>query len=179
MSDIYYDFPGYLSLNEKIEHLRQRAIALQAMTEPAGEYQRHLGGAILEVAKLYSSFAGCMELLAKTMPYSTGDRVRLVRAPRCESGWSHCKHFLVAGAVGTVKSVELDYLMRDWSLYVEFDDESWIPSFDYDGHKKGVPVPTPPDRRHVFGFGPDWVEKVDLLKEISTASIADRDPGDE
>lgn len=164
MSTIYYDFPGHPSLDDKIAHLRERAEFLSAALRPIDkDYSGHLGGAILEIAKLYSSFAGCMELFARTVPYRAGDRVRLLRAPKCEGGWASSRHFLVAGALATVKSVEIDYLMRDWSLYLEFDDESWIAPFD-DYHlkyKRGDVIPTPPEDRHVYGFKPDWVEKVE------------------
>lgn len=155
MSEIYYGFPNNLmDVQERVTYLRERASKLQNAAEQTNE------SAILELAKLYSSLAGCMNLLSQQLPYKVGDRVRLVIAPKCEGGWASSKHFLVVGAIGTIKSVYVDYLMRDWSVYVEFDDESWIPSMTYDGRTAGVPVLVDPNSRHIYGFAPRYIEKV-------------------
>lgn len=161
MSNLYYSFSNAdLDVQQKVEHLRKRSDALKAAhTASPDDY-------IKQTAAIYASFAGCMELLAKQLPYKAGDRVRLTKAPKCEGGWAESKHFLVEGAVGTIKAVGIDYLMRNWSVYVEFDDESWIPSTDYADHKKGVPVPVDPDHRHVYGFAPHYIAAVEQGGEL-------------
>ena len=174
MSERWYQFPGSdSSLQENIDHLKKRAEALNELASKLeGAYQQ---SAITELTALYSSFAGCMALLAEQLPFKDGDRVRLVVAPECTGGWAPSKHFLVVGAVGTIKSVSIDYLMRDWSVNVEFDDESWIPSSDYvtSGHKKGVAVPVAPENRHVYGFSPRYVEKIETPKHWSMRTHKD------
>ena len=155
MTELYYEFPAAYSLRQKIDHLRRHSKALV-------ECSSKLSSADLAIAaKLYTSFAASLELIESTIPYKEGDRVRIIKAPKCEGGWSRAKHFLVVGAIGTVKSVEIDYLMRDWHLDLEFETESWIPHAD----AVGVPVLVLPSERHVWGFRPESVEKVeeDLL----------------
>lgn len=151
--DLYYAFPGHtMDVLAKAEHLRKRSDVLSkaaaAISEPS----------LSELGKVYASFAGCMELLARQLSFKAGDPVRLTKAPKCDGGWKNSAHFLIAGAVGTIKAVEIDYLMRDWAVYVEFDDESHICSFAYDGHAIGDVIPTEPGQRHVYGFKPSSVE---------------------
>jgi hypothetical protein len=81
-------------------------------------------------------------------PYQPGDRVILARPPKItpeESwGWMSSKHFLVKGAVGTVKEIDWSGGKNGhYSCAVDFDDESWI-------DRKGVAQPIPPERHHVF-----------------------------
>jgi hypothetical protein len=164
MSDLYYRFPyGSSDVQDKVKHLKDRADALSAVaTKLDGVSEQTM---LTEMAKLYTSFAGCMALLAKQLPYQAGDRVFLVKAPKCEGGWASSKHFLVIGAPGTIKSIEIDYLMRDWSVYVEFDNESWIASTDFGKYgdepprKAGDVIPVKPEDRHVFGFSRDYIAK--------------------
>lgn len=156
VTDRYYRWPSsQLDVQDKIRHLRERAQVLGDAATTLGE-----GGdtSISVLANLYSSFAGCLSLLAAQLPYKQGDRVRLVKAPKCEGGWQGSKHFLVKGAIGTIKLVEIDYLMRDWSVYISFDDESWIASWDSSEHRKGNMVPIPVADRHLYGFSPTYVE---------------------
>lgn len=158
MTDRYYCFPNSdFDIEDKVEHLRKRAEAIGAAAKISGEGGPFRDTALSTLADIYTSFAGCMALLAKAIPFKRGDRVRLVRKPKCEGGWAAHAHYLVAGARGTVSHVDLDYLMRDWRVYVKFDDESWIPSW---GDSAGVPVPVEPEKRHVFGFGPKALEKI-------------------
>jgi hypothetical protein len=158
MRDLYYSFPNMADVQEKVSHLRTRAAHLAKVAELTNEQS------FRSMAEVYTSFAGCMELLARQLPYKAGDRVRLVRAPDCNNGWASSRHFLVVGAVGTIKAIEIDYLMRDWAVFVEFDEESWLCSFEHEDHKTkrrvkvGDVVPTDPDKRHLYGFKPASVE---------------------
>ncbi len=158
MSDLYYRFQNGMYLDEKAKTLKERAKILgdaaeQMKCESTAAY-----------AGLCASFAGCIDLLSRNLPFKAGDRVRLVKAPACTGGWESSKHFLVVGALATVKGISLDYLMRDWSVYLEFDDESWIPSGDSGSWHKGPPykagdkVLAAPDQRHVYGFGPSFIK---------------------
>jgi NTP pyrophosphatase (non-canonical NTP hydrolase) len=60
--------------------------------------------------------------LAHRPVFKQGDRVVLKKAPKIEkdSGWYGSRHFLIAGATGTVGAVDFK------NAYVRFDDESWI-----------------------------------------------------
>jgi hypothetical protein len=93
----------------------------------------------------------CQELLVtKYAPFKVGDRVILTKTPDINSkdswGWMGSKHFLVKGAHGTVRSVDVDG--RGFSASVEFDDESWIAP---DG------CINPIKDKHVFGFHEDYL----------------------
>jgi hypothetical protein len=144
MSDLYYRFPyGSSDVQDKVKHLKDRADALSAVaTKLDGVSEQTM---LTEMAKLYASFAGCMTLLAKQIPYKVGDRVFLVKAPKCEGGWASSKHFLVVGAPG--------------------DNESWIASTDFGKYgdepprKAGDVIPVKPEDRHVFGFSRDYIAK--------------------
>lgn len=172
MTDRYYRWPSnQLDVQDKIAHLRERAVALGEAVTKLQEGGPYNVTGLSALADLYASFAGCLALFADQLPYKRGDRVRIVKAPKCEGGWAASKHFLVVGAIGTVALVEVDYLMRDWHVSVCFDDESWIASADYPPDiKKGDMTPVPPERRHVYGLSPSYVEKIaDLAKETKVA----------
>jgi hypothetical protein len=80
------------------------------------------------------------------LPFREGDRVALVRdlqIPR-NDGWYHCRHFLVQGAVGTVREV-VHSGGDHFTFYVRFDDESWVDD-------RGEVHATAEENRHVFGF---------------------------
>ncbi len=172
MTDLYYRFPSsQTDIQVRIAHLRGRAEQLSKVAANLPDRVVH------DLACLYASFAGCMELLAKQLPYKAGDRVQLAKAPTCEGGWFGSKHFLVIGAVATVSFVELDHLMRHWTLYLTFDNESHVCGFAYEGNKAGDLVPIPPERRHVFGFPDHFV--VPLGSTLPTPAVHDRDRGDE
>jgi hypothetical protein len=78
-------------------------------------------------------------------PFKVDDRVILCKAPVLEEGhgWYPSRHFLVKGAKGVVKEVDLG--SKGFSFSVVFEDESYL---DRDGKIH----PTPEDRRHHFGF---------------------------
>lgn len=89
--------------------------------------------------------------LIERAPFHEGDRVSLKRAPEIgpESGWLGCKHFLVQGAVGTVRTVEF-YDSR-FTFMVTFDDESWI---DAEGKIRLANK----DRPGHFSFSEDYLQ---------------------
>lgn len=88
-------------------------------------------------------------LLSKYAPFHVGGRVFLTETPRIEadSGWARSAHFLVRGAVGTIREVDVDG--RGFSAAVEFDDESWVCDF---GADKGKVMPIEPECRHTYHF---------------------------
>jgi hypothetical protein len=67
-------------------------------------------------------------LLAHYAKFHTDDRVRLRRTPRIDAmrapGWLGSKHFLVAGALGTVRDV--DFRQGTFYYQIVFDAESWL-----------------------------------------------------
>lgn len=72
-------------------------------------------------------------LMTRFAPFKVGDRVALRRAPDMDSnhGWRHCRHFLIPGAVGTVRSADCS-LAGNLIFDVDFDHQPWI---DQDGKK--------------------------------------------
>jgi hypothetical protein len=84
--------------------------------------------------RLIDYYQGCMA----AAKFKKGDRVQLREDA---TGWDHCKHFLVKGAVGTVE--EVDYYMGEYRYDIEFDNETWI---DRHGVKRV------PGTKHTFRF---------------------------
>lgn len=77
------------------------------------------------INKLIGNYAG---LCKRFCPFKVGNRVRLTETPvitkETAHGWLGSKHFLVAGALGTVKG--LDCYEGWWTVGVVWDDETWI-----------------------------------------------------
>ncbi len=103
---------------------------------------------------------GTYEFVMETLcPFKVGDRVQLTHTPDITGskapGWMHCKHFLVKGAAGEVKSSSCD--AKGFYFDVVFDDESWL-----------NPVTnqvTPTEKKHAFSFRRD-----SLTSEVVKAS---------
>lgn len=91
-----------------------------------------------------------VEGLFSFCPFRIGDKVVLVKKPQIDekSGWWGCRHFLVEGAIGTVR--EVDYYPWHFTACVEFDNESWIDSWN----KKEI---HPVENKHVFHFSEDYL----------------------
>lgn len=85
-------------------------------------------------------------------PFSVGDRVQLKETPKIQegSGWYHCRHFLIKGAVGTIAC--RGYSDGAFTFDVTFDDESWI-------DRLGEKHLTNANERHTFHFSETWLEK--------------------
>jgi hypothetical protein len=96
-------------------------------------------------------------LMDKFAPFKDGDKVMLKERPDpMPSGWSGSAHFLVRGALATVKEIECG--PKGFRVDVIFDDESWIRE-DWAAKTKEV-VPTEPESRHMFGFSDSAFVKV-------------------
>ena len=76
-------------------------------------------------------------LFDRFAPFKVGDRVELIKTPIINEkeswGWLSSKHFLVKGALATVKDV--DYEDGKFIVDVIFDEESWI---DDKGKKRKI-----------------------------------------
>lgn len=126
------------------ERINQGAALLKQGMEilqggPLDFYLRHLTG----VYKFAQTLA----------PYQPGTRLKLTKTPVITTnekwGWLGAKHVLVAGAIGTVREVEVD--CNGFSYLLDFESETWI------AHHSKVVHPYPPEERHLFRFGPDEV----------------------
>jgi hypothetical protein len=93
-------------------------------------------------------------LLAHYAQFHTSDRVQLRQTPRIDEmhspGWLGSKHFLVAGAPGTVRDV--DWRNGKFYYHIVFDAESWLDS-------KGVERTVDPDRHSSYSFSEDELSK--------------------
>ena len=67
-------------------------------------------------------------------PFQPGDRVVLVAPPMLDPGhgWYCCRHFLIAGAIGTVKAI--DYTQGRFSADVVFEKETYKDSNGVEHH---------------------------------------------
>jgi hypothetical protein len=125
------------NVKQAAEHLGKALTLLQR--GPIDYYLTELVGAAEYCKEHYS-------------PFKVNDNVILCKAPALEEGhgWYHCRHFLVKGAKGVVKEVDLG--SKGFSFSIEFTDESYM---DRDGKIH----PTAENRRHTFGFGEDSLVK--------------------
>jgi hypothetical protein len=89
-------------------------------------------------------------------PFKPGDRVRITKDPNITQekswGWMGAKHFLVVGALGTVRYV--DFYDGHFCADVIWDDESWISSTDKTLH------PVPLEDRALYRFWETKIERV-------------------
>ena len=104
---------------------------------PASYYEEKLHG---YVSALFERFA----------PFKIGDRVRLIRAPKCEGGWAHHKHTLVVGREGTVADV--DYVDGGFVADVAVDDQTY-----FGGDGKEHPIKRP----YTFHLSERFIAKVE------------------
>lgn len=95
----------------------------------------------------------CYDFLLTLAPLQPGARITLAATPVIteleRSGWWGARHFLVEGAVGTIRAVHAD--ADGFSYDVEFDDDSWIETHSKTVHKR------PPEARGFFHFKPKWL----------------------
>jgi len=89
-------------------------------------------------------------LFNKYAPFKVGDRVKIVKKIKCEGGWSHCKHFLIKGAKGTVR--EVDYYDGSFNAHVMFDNETWVDS---------MKMERPVSKKHVFRMWEKQIKRID------------------
>lgn len=126
---------------------------------------------LIKVAKLLGNmqlawtvrrFGEYRDGLMSHSPLQPGDRVVLAIPPRITPqkswGWMGHKHYLIEGAIGTVREI-------DWSggtdghfrCAVEFDGESWI-------DRDGQPQPIPSENRSRFWMEARRFEKALVLE---------------
>ena len=101
--------------------------------------------------------------LFERAPFQPGDRVRLSVTPTITTdvrwGWLGAKHFLVAGALGTVH--EVDFRDGHFCAGVAWDDESWI------RHSTNERVPVDPQKRSLYTLWDTQIERVNDTTEAN------------
>lgn len=117
------------------------------------ELDRLLNGGELgfKLSEILESHAS---LFNRFCPHKVGDRVQLIEdldIPE-DSGWYSSKHFLIKGAIATVKQV--GYRDDLFSFGLVFDDESWV------HYRTGKIIPTKDDQKHLFYLLENSIEKV-------------------
>lgn len=111
------------------------------------------GSFIYHVERLLGAYEYATTRLA---PAVVGDRVMLTKTPNITKskapGWMGSRHFLIRGAIATVREVSLD--TGGFCFQLMFDDESWL--------KDGVPQPIPEKDKHTYHFREDFVTRAPL-----------------
>jgi hypothetical protein len=99
-------------------------------------------------------------LMDRFAPFKEGDRVMLKERPDpMPGGWAGSAHFLVRGALATVRSV--DCTPDGFVIAVIFDEESWIKTnWDKNGTQSTEVILMEPGRKHLYGFGETALVKV-------------------
>lgn len=114
----------------------------------------HLGSGPLSyrLKQLYTAY---ILLITQYAPFKVGDTVLLSKTPYIDpdSGWYHCRHFLVSGSKATIKKIEVNVLKNDLSYDLEFENESFI-------DRNGDIIPIDLERRHTFCFGGTYFVKI-------------------
>jgi len=91
-------------------------------------------------------------LMGTYAPFKVGDRVQLSKTPvineKTAPGWRGSEHFLVKGAAGEV--AEAECVNGKFRFSILFDQETYIHPCNK--------VPTTPERRGTYSFGPDYLE---------------------
>lgn len=95
-------------------------------------------------------------------PFKVGSRVRMTKTPVINEkeawGWLGAKHFLVAGAIGTVQAIDFDD--GHFCAWVTWDNETWHLGFDRKLH-----VPTPDERKWFM----HWDTQIEAIPIASDA----------
>jgi hypothetical protein len=117
------------------------------------ELRNALSG-LSDLSYQFNKYANAYKLLlSKYAKFHVGDRVRLVLTPKISEadspGWMGSKHFLVVGARGEIRDV--DVYKDTFTYHIEFDSESWIDS-------NGVVNLVEPERRHTYNFSERYLE---------------------
>jgi hypothetical protein len=119
-----------------------------ATLRPTLKQLRKISGEWADLMYSLEKFSASHDLLlTRYAKFHVGDRVQLGITPAINEtsapGWMGSKHFLVAGASGTVHDADVcDGVFR---YQVVFDVESWVDS-------KGETHKVPPDKRHSYCF---------------------------
>jgi hypothetical protein len=113
----------------------------------AGELGFKLNEVLLTHASLFRRFC----------PYKGGDRVQLKESLDIPEGygWHHCRHFLIKGAIATVK--ETGYRDDAFTFGLVFDDESCV------HYRTGEIIPTEDDEKHLFYLSENKIEWAQML----------------
>ena len=85
--------------------------------------------------------------------FKEGDRVKLTVTPEINDktrwGWMGHKHYLVEGAIATVK--EREFYNGQFTYSVTFDDESYL------HYRTKEKIMTPPEERGIFMISESWL----------------------
>ncbi len=115
------------------------------ITELSELLNRCVGFELNEVLESYAS------MFSRFCPFEVGDRVQLKENidPPEDSGWYGSRHFLIKGAIATVR--DRGYQDGSFCFGVEFDNETWI---DQDGEINPV------INKHLFYLPEDSIERL-------------------
>lgn len=96
-------------------------------------------------------FESFEQMYARFCPFVEGDRVALVDTPEISqgSGWYGFRHFLIKGALATVRSTDFRDGLFHFSL--AFDDDSCI------HYRTNEVIPTDP--KYIFRLSEKWIER--------------------
>jgi len=102
--------------------------------------------------KLEQVLGSYASLFNRFCPYKVGDRVQLIEDLDIPEGhgWYSGKHFLIKGAIATVKDV--GYRNDLFSFGLEFDNESWV---DYET-REIIPIK---EGKHLLYFAENKIER--------------------
>lgn len=104
------------------------------------------------------------QLFEKFCPFQVGQRVKLVETLDIleDSGWYHCRHFLVKDSPAVVRTREWSVKGGCFVFYVAFENESYF------HHRTGEEIFSEENMRHVFGMQDYRLTPAD--KEVSNGS---------
>lgn len=116
-------------------------------------------------------YKGCMA----ASKFKVGDRIQLSKTPVINEkeawGWMRSKHFLIMGAIGTVKEVDYSENVKGEGVYIysiSFDDETIMLEYPISGSQASVHS-TP--HRHEYSFGESYLEKYSAFPNFCLDAI--------
>jgi len=131
-------------MSNTLEYAKRLSDIKNKVSELDSLLDNEFGYRLNQVLESYAS------LFDRFCPYKVGDRVQLKETPDIPkgSGWYGSRHFLIKGAIATVKALE--YRDDLFCFGLEFDDETWI-----DMHGEVKPV----SAKHLFYLSENWIEE--------------------
>lgn len=136
-------------MGNTLEYAKRLGAVKTKISELDSLLDNEFGYKLNQVLESYAS------LFNRFCPYKVGDRVQLkadIEVPKGH-GWEGSQHFLIKGAIATVKACE--YRNDLFCFGIEFNNESWI---DMHGEIKLA------SSKHLFYFSERHIEEADANK---------------
>ena len=135
-------------MSNTLEYVEYLKVVKAKTSELDNLLSNEFGFKLSQVLESYTSLFG------RFCPHKIGDRIQLKETLDIPegSGWYGSKHFLIEGAIATVRTCE--YRNNSFCFGLVFDDESYV---DY---RSGEIKPEPEDDKHLYYLSEEKIESL-------------------